>query len=300
MTAPRPVRTTVTAGLLALLTGVTACGELPRPFAHGAESRPLARLDTAAGVAVLPPEGVAPPLAAAAADALAAALRDHGQPAQALDEEAATRLNGYVIRGSLEGDTLIWDLLSPEGRRLRQSHQDAPDSPDAQAWSALSSAAVPDLAQAIERDAQAPLVARMALTRRAPLPDDSAPAAPPRPTSTRPSVTLAPIDGLPDDRARLLTAALTTQLQARGIDVSDDAPVTVAGQIELGEETPAGLPLRVTWRVLDDFGQETGSADQANTVPARLWADRFPAFAGAIAQGAADGVLAILKRATRR
>lgn len=287
MSRSRAFRAVIAMGLAVLLTALTGCGDMPRPFAHdNDDSSPLARLTTAAGVTVVPPADAPPAVAQAAAEALAAAFTAADLPAQARPEAEAAALGGYVVRASLNGESVVWELLSPEGRTLRLLRQDRPDRLTPETARTLAEAAAPELRGTIDRDAEAPLVARMAAPAPPPLPDQD----------TRPQVAIARIDGLPEGRARILRAALASQLTARGIEVVEEAPLKIAGHLQLGEETAEGRPLTVVWTVFHADGRTAGSADQANTVPTALWAERFPAFAGAIAQGAAEGVASVIKR----
>jgi chemotaxis response regulator CheB len=54
--------------------------------------------------------------------------------------------------------------------------------------------------------------------------------------------------------------------------------------------------LQVVWRLIGPDGQEIGSIKQANPVPAEVVNKQFPALAVAIAEGGADGLVALLSQ----
>lgn len=285
-TLPRPA----VVALLLLLAGLLAGCDLPRPFAHQDVGPPLARLATASGIAVVPPRGLPPDHATAAAEGLATALSAVELPAQPLPDAEAEALGGYIIRGLVGDDGLVWEVRAPEGRSLRLLRQAPPEDGGAGAWAARAAEAAPALADAIDRDSAAPLSQRMAAPAPPPLPGPAA-----RDPGV-PDVQLLRVDGLPDDRARLLLAAVRGALAARGLSVGAEAPLTVAGHVAVTPDEAGTLALRVTWTAFRADGREAGTAEQANSVPAALWEARFPALAQAIAEGAAEGIAAVARR----
>lgn len=110
---------------------------------------------------------------------------------------------------------------------------------------------------------------------------------------TLPAVAVAEVSGFGDRRDVLMTGAIKVQFARIGLRLDDKSPWTV--RTEIGQEVvgPA-VRLRVIWRLVDDQGQEVGTVRQENPVPRDILDHQFSALAVAIAQGGADGVVALL------
>jgi hypothetical protein len=302
---------------------VTGCGDLPKPFQHDPSvpaAGSLVRLSTANRVEVWPPQGGLQNLAESWpgewAAVLAQALRDAEIPADQAeppkeedDVKAARDLNsaaqGYALSGQIldqERDALSlrWVLFSPEGRSLLERTV-ALATDGSQSVEQLSRL-VSDVKLAVEKDMEAPLTRRMAAAPAAPLPqrmqvtntNDQIKASIPA-MDTLPSVALGEIDGFDDARNTMLAGALKRQLTRIGITTDSKSPLTVLAEISqevLGDT----VQLQVIWRLVGEDGQEIGSVKQANPVPAELLEKQFPALAVAIAEGGADGLVALLSQ----
>lgn len=265
--------------LAVAITGLalSACGDLPRPFAHDPDraASGLSRLSSGAGVAVLlPAEDEGP---ADAARAVSAALRALDVPAESVD---APREGAYTVQPGARG---TWELYSPTGRLLHSVPPDAAPEDAARA-----------LAWAVENDAARPLPQRLAEAQNA---DDGASNAAPA-NAPLPAVRVLLVEGVTPDRARMMTGAVEEALRRAGIEVSATADWTVAGRLETAP-VPEGqpVPVRLTWTVLAPDGTSRGTAEQINAVPPQALADGFAALAAAASPGAAEGVAAILAEA---
>jgi hypothetical protein len=283
---------------VALAVPAAAC-DLPQPFAHEGPPPPLAQLPTAAGVAVVPPDDVPADFAGEAVTALAEALRAADVPAQWMSEEEAATTGGYVVRALLTGDGpdqhLTWELRNPEGVPLALRRQSlAGAATDGPTGRRLGRAAGEALIAAIDADADAPLTRRMAAPAARPLPE--AGRRPPIDTAP-PPLGLVRVDGLPAEQGQFLGAAMRGALAGRGVDFAEDALLGLSGHVTLGAAKADGShDIHLLWVVHQADGTPAGSAEQANSVPAALLADRFPALASAVAEAAAPGIVAILKR----
>lgn len=315
---------------VAALVGLTGC-DLPRPFDHtlfGPTPPGLARLQTGGGVAVFPVMGAPQPFAQAAAEGLAAALRDRDVPADVVDEPGA---RSYVLntrfafvappRPDLVAAEVSWDLLGPEGHSLVRYDQlialPFAQWTDAATLREQGGIAAAALLPALQADTERPLEQRRAADAPRPLPHAASPvaqapepAAPPAPVVTPRTPAPAPagvagaqtvtvqVAGLDDARAATLRGAMEAALRRSGLDpVSDGGALTVVGTLERGtaQDTPQGraVPVRVVWQVSrGDTG--LGQAVQENPVPEALLEQAFPSLAVMIAQGGAQGVASVL------
>lgn len=310
------------------LTGVVlalgACGDLPKPFQHDsarALSAPLVRLSTANRVEVWPPQAGIVPLPDALrlgwAEQLAAALRDKQVPASVADLPAADKpddvpppaVQGYALAGQVidqnqEQVVLRLTLFTPEGKPLSEKTVRLDNSgtmnPEGLAQ------AISGLTLALETDMEAPLTKRMAAPAAAPLPTRmAAPATSAEieaslpPIESLPPVALGAIEGFGESRDRILAGALNRQLARIGVKVDPSAGMTV--QAEIAKEVYGdSIRLQIVWRLIGPDGQEIGTIKQANPVPAELIEKQFPALAVAIAEGGADGLVALLAQIQHR
>jgi hypothetical protein len=295
---------------------VVACGDLPKPFQHDsarALSAPLVRLSTANQVEVWPPLAgtVALPddLRQDWAEQIAAMLRDKQVPAvvaalPAVSEEGpppappSYAMAGQVVDSNPDQVVLRLTLFAPEGKALseRPVRLENNGSIDPQSLKQ----ALNTLTLALEADMEAPLTKRMAAPAAAPLPSrmaapttsDEIEATLP-PIETLPPVALGAIEGFGESRDRILSGALKRQLTRIGVKVEPSAEMTVLAEIAK-EVYGDSIRLQIVWRLVGPNGQELGNIKQANPVPAELIEKQFPALAVAIAEGGADGLVALL------
>jgi hypothetical protein len=124
-----------------------------------------------------------------------------------------------------------------------------------------------------------------------------------RPASVRANVPLAPVyvapvDGAPGDGRAVLTAAMRRKLALLLVPVADEVgedTYLVLGAVYVGEDGVGGHDVEILWTVMAPDGAEAGVVSQRNSLgkapPASVWADIAPA----VAEGAAEGVIEILR-----
>lgn len=112
------------------------------------------------------------------------------------------------------------------------------------------------------------------------------------------SVTLGPLDGVPDQGGRELALAMRAALADAGVPLSDD-PVDdgfiLLGSMHLSPDG-AGQRIEMVWHLIRPDGKEFGTISQANTVPAAQLAGNWRSLARAIARAGAPGVRDLLRR----
>lgn len=128
----------------------------------------------------------------------------------------------------------------------------------------------------------------------------------PPPPDEMPKLTIVAVDGAPGAGGRALTSALEYHLKQAGMTVSDtveDQGALILGHVSV---TPSKAPgaaasrdtLSLAWTVMRPDGSELGIIEQANDIPKgtldRAWGD----LAFIIAQGAAEGIVDLLRKTT--
>lgn len=270
--------------VLILLTGLSACGDVPRPFDHTGDAygqgraRQLTRLATADAVTVEPPSDW--PEAGAEAAALVQALHAQETPAR-----IGTSGHGYRLTAVPQGDGLRWSLTEPGGAVI---------STFLQRRSVPAEAVAAALVPALDADRDRPLELRMKV--------GAAPAPVQAPAEVRPvRVTVAAPQS---QQAEILRNAMESALKQTRVEVTREAgtpAVEVRGTLSLGALQQSGgaealVPVAVVWTVVDAAGQDVGTARQENPVPKRLIETSFPMLAVAIAQAGAGGLGDVLDR----
>ncbi len=270
--------------VLALLA-VTACQPLIRPFQPAAKvvtARQLSDLGPRTGIVV-----IAPDLSGSAgqqfADYTAAALRDRDLPATAVGNPHLR----YTLRVDISGREvtprrhellLRWRFVDPEGGIF--ASWDQLEVVDGLAW----------------QSADLGLFAFLA-GRGAEQLSNYVSAGGSDPIPTRPLVvTVWPVAGAPSDGGPLLTLALEAALRLRGVRITDNDDVdafVIAGSVSI---TTEGDRQRVDlhWSLVRPDGDQIGSVDQSNTVPLGVVDGPWRDIAFAIADGAAEGLAALL------
>jgi hypothetical protein len=264
--------------LLAILT-LAACGTIPQPFKHeGVNS--FAVPMAPGGVMVRQAE---PTLAGRAlAEALVKAFSEDEVPASARDTAlpGAWRLETAVSRaGGLA--TLDFTLLSTDGE-TKATHTARLLAED---WDSADGAVMAKLANEIVRSVSAPLRD----------PGGAQAAAAPAQRAKLPSVTIAPLAGLPGDGNTALHTALKRALEANGMLVrAEGGDYLVSGRFNIVPLPGNQDGLEVSWAVKDPAGKELGQAGQQGALPKGRLARPWGALAGDIAMGGAQGVLQII------
>lgn len=259
----------------ALLAG---CGDIPQPFRHDGQARPLARPKMTRGVAVRPPDN---PAGEMLAQALVRALEEQEVPALVQTGPAF----GYQIEGRVDdlGPVLdaFWVLKTPEGGTAAQTRQSVPKR-------LLEPSEAKPLTRAAGPSAQ--LLA-------APLVDpDSLPDPSRRQTAAaeiRPLVRLAPLRGLPGDGDKSLTEAMRRALERSGVAVAQSGGAYVLeGRVAVVPGLANEDTVTVTWVLKRaEGGGEIATVGQSGAVPRGRLSLPWGALARDIAEGGASGVI---------
>lgn len=271
----RPPRRLAALAVAALLA---ACGPLPQPFRHddGAVAD-LARPKLERGLTLrlgtdLPQAEALTEQLQRSFDLLEIPLALPGSPA-----------GGRVLAVAAQDGALVWRLLAPDGKEIAQLSRPAPATAAAAARQA-SEIATAISASFDDPDAQG---SHPSATR-------------PR---IRPRVRVEPLRGLPGNGDQALTAALVTALSRRGVDVVQDGPITVVGQITItpapADTGPDREILQVSWLVKAGSagGRQLARLDQAGPVPKGRLGQPWGALAGDIAEGGALDLTKVLRLA---
>ncbi len=266
---------------------VAACQPVPRPFQPTQKTvtiDQLVDLGPRSGVVVLATRGAEAEFAGRLAGLVAAALRDHDVPASAIASPRqrfvlASSLQGIADQGNTLDVSLVWTLVDPEGGTFTTWQQT--ERVNAASWREADAAT---LAFVAERTA----VRFVALIAVDP---GGAPTGPPQ------SVAIWPVDGAPGDGRISLTQALAAALRLRGIAVADlgeTESFIILGGIET-TTAQGGEQVDIRWSLLRPDGREVGTVSQSNIVPAGTLDGPWGEVAYAIADGAAEGLLALLR-----
>lgn len=291
---------------LALLC-VTGClGAEPR--ISSAPPELLAPPSDGRGVAVLPPQGLAPDFAARLHQAITDALIAVGTPAS---QEAAPRAGALVASAA---------KLSPAATAGEETLQIT--------WAAqLPGAAAPIYLTQTESVAagqgeQGPPLDRLrviagraaaalaevlnptGLTANAAAAPDAAAAAPAAAPPPKPSfaVRVGKVTGAPGDGDVSLARSMGFSLRELTVPVTDkDGPAVwrIDGKVTAAPPQGDKRKLTVRWALIDPTGQEQAAAEQANDVPAAAIANAWGPLAALVTQAAAEGLAQALSDAKR-
>ena len=264
-----------------------ACQPVARPFQPTQKTvtvDQLVDLGPRSGVVILATEGADAALGSRLAGLVAAALRDAGVPASATAQPRqryalASSLQAVAESGNALGVSFVWTLVDPEGGVFATWEQS--ERVDAAAWQDADAAT---LAFVAGRTAEhfAALIAAS---------PSAAQGGPPR------SVAIWPVDGAPGDGHISLTQALAAALRARGIAVAELGEAesfVILGGIKTAP-TDGGEQVEIRWSLLRPDGREVGIVSQSNIVPAGSLDGPWGEIAYAIADGAAEGLLTLLR-----
>jgi hypothetical protein len=268
-----------------------ACGQLPRPFQPEDKSaNGLLELAGGAGILVRPLSRDAPADPAAAAEILAAALRDRNLPASTRGPNGAGRVlsgRATILELPTGRDELLiyWELADAGGKRIG-SHAQRSELPPG-AWRAGHPETVGPV---LTRSAEA--IAAMV---------QGAPVEPPGLAGGR--LVILPMQGLPGDGALSLARALETELSAASLPLAGQAAendLLIACTVILGRPRGYWQEVRVTWAVKRAAdGTQLGQIEQRNRVPAGSLDGPWGPVAQGIAEGAAAGILDLVERLGR-
>ena len=287
--------------LLALLPALGACGQLPRPFqSEPGTPNELLVLKDRGGIVVAPIAGEIPADPELLVRAMARRLKDLNVPATTQGQNGETRvLQGLAKQQPHPGQppevVISWELWELDGRMvgaytqrraLGAPGQAGGDSADGGATEgeALIDALTAEAAPKIAALVQAPAAREAAV-----------------PGYPGARLVVPALSEGPGDSRESLPPALRKELAKAGLPLAGrEGPedILVLGRIAV-EPAGAGLDkVAIIWSVVSlRDGQELGQVDQHNQVPAGSLDGPWGPLAGAIAQGAAAGILDLLKRA---
>lgn len=277
---------------LALLLGVTACGDLPEPFLGnpGATARRLAQ--PPAPRLVVPPPGnalLADEASRTLASDLVSALRAQKVPAFA---QPAERYDWRLVATaeSRPGAVVpVFTVVDPKGK----SQGEAKGIPvPAHAWEDASAATL----HAVAIDV-APRIANL-LTRI----ETAREKADPNSLYNRPAkVMIAEVTGAPGDGDLSLTNQMRLRLAALGPVVQDTAKgadFTVQGHVRVVPIGHGKERVEIQWEIKDDQGRERGKVVQLNEIPAGSLKHYWGDVAVVVAAQASAGVNDVLNQQT--
>ena len=274
---------------LALSLALAACGALPKPFEHeGPAPNELLVLKDRAGIIVAPMDGDLPADADLMIEAMAERLRALQVPATTHAMNRETR----VLQGRAEWRpsnperlAVAWELWNLDGRLVGTYAQEHPlgahhDDRGEALIAALTKEAAPKIAALIQDP--------RALEAKVP----GFPGA---------RLVVKSLAAGPGDSAQSLSAALRERLVAADLPVADRAApndLLVLGKVELGPPARGYQEVAIRWSVVTaSDGRELGQVEQRNQVPAGSLDGPWGPMAGAVAEGAASGIVDLLKRA---
>ena len=134
-------------------------------------------------------------------------------------------------------------------------------------------------------------------------PSGKAETAPNEAASVGPRLVLVPMEGLPGDGARSLPRALARELVAAKVPIGtalEDGDLLLLGEVEVVPAEPGWEQVTISWWVVNPSdGKDLGQIDQANLLPSGSLDGPWGGLAQGIAQGAADGIVRLLKEHSR-
>lgn len=270
---------------------MSACQPVPRPFAQdpGKAANRLLSLPDAAGIAVRDVSGVPAPLSHDLAAAMSAALLDQNIPAST----TSANRRSFVLRGRAgahQGNTsrgesvIVWELRNASGK-LVGSHTQRVSA----VWTSAGSGARKTFA---ERTAE-----QIASLLRGPS------AARTAPRGFLPPVYVAPVTGAPELGNRALRGAMRAALRAERIDVTGERTaggLVVTGKVVMGPVMSGFRSITVDWTVSRTGGSRLGEMTQRNVIESSDRDEAWRPMAEDIADGAAQGMLDLLRRLRQR
>ncbi len=281
------------AGLILLVVFLSACGQLPRPFARDADpdANPLAQNLYWEGVEVPPLTGTTPPMGKLLAEAVVKQLDNGHQIPAALTglDRSKYLLEGHVNverRGviGLVRYSITWKLTERGGPTIEEYTEDVNASQFE--WDYGSPKLIRGIGERIGmRTAQRVLGDRYGTAGQDRL-------------LGRDGVYLAGVRGAPGDGNEALRRAMGVALGGGGLTLVNDpakALHTVNAEVSVGTAEKGAQPIRIVWSVRDVTGDVIGTAEQANAVPAGSLDGRWGRTAAFVAAAAMDGIIRIVK-----
>lgn len=269
--------------LLLLLSALSACGQLPRPFQPTGKAVNLKQLNHEASIVIQQPDGA--PASAEFRLELAKALQLRGLRATTDANGGANLLLGNAevlpLDDGLEVVFLQLSLADGDGQEIARIEEQAafPEggwaNGDSETFSQLAERTAESLAEQLGLGAS-----------------QSA-------DTTRGHVIVMPVVGPDGEVDETLTGALKAQLRRRSIalaGVPGPRDVTVEGAVSLDPLEPGWQQVALVWRVVGAAdGEELGTVDQGNRIPEGTLDDGWGSSSSLVAAGAAAGISQILQ-----
>ncbi len=279
------------AATLLVLLLATACGQLPRPFQPVDKSgNDLLHLKDRAGIFVQPVTRDQPGGSQAAAELMAAALRERNLPASTQARNRASRIltaRASILRLAAGREEVIvyWELSDTKGSRIGAYAQRA--ELRSGAWQSGDFEAIgPVMKQAAE--AIAAMVQEPRADTVAELQDNQS------------RLAIAPMEGVPGDGPTSLRKALQVALNDAGLSLAkrpEDGDILIVCSVILGPPQGLSQDVRISWALVrESDGQELGRIDQENRIVAGSLNGPWGATAHGIAQGAALGISELVRQ----
>jgi hypothetical protein len=275
---------------VAAALGAAACQPLPHPFADDAPrpGSPILTLRDSSSVTIAPVQGAPRATAEKLGPAMAGALQQLEIPAS---DKTASR-NSYELVGKISATPVskdktalvaVWDLRDPSGQSLGERTEwiEAPT----RAW------------QEGEQDAVTRLAAASAARLAAILHDD-VPTEVEAGGQTR--LLISGVEGAPGDGTQSLSRAITEVLKRQDIAIVTDpeakADLVLRAAVVVAKPKAGKQNVKIVWSVRRKNGDEIGTVDQENDVPAGFLDGPWGDIAYMVAVSAQDGIMQLVAR----
>lgn len=256
-----------------------ACQPVLQPFSHTetGETAPL-DLPDSGGVVLLGVKHAPPVVSNGLTMALVEALAARDIPAFTTSGNRRSHyLEGLVLDDGRDA-AIVWTLRDPEQNIVDTLRQPIEGTPVAD-WSSGSAALMRRLAEET-----APRVAAFVQSGAAA-------------ENVVPPLYVAEVTGAPGSGNRQLRNALRRHLGTAGLTLADgpSGGLTVFGTVSVGPPDAGQQMANLEWRVVDAANAEVGKIAQSNPVVAGSLDGSWGALADAAAQGAAQGITALVR-----
>jgi len=290
---------------LAASLALAACGDLPRPYQPDSKlaDNPLVQSPESSSVIVLPVDGLASLVQGDRfATAMARALRRLDVPATVRGgSESSLYLSG---RAKLENDpgsspdsprrvAIDWSLIDPDGKPVGNHSQRLRVAP--RQWQEGDHALLTSLAA----NAAGAIAAMLGDPAEAAAVAAGQPAEPESDYAFE--VGLLPVVGAPGSGNEDLAKAMSAALMRRRIAVADstgDASLLIACEVTASEPVHGNQQIEIVWVVRRPDGDTVGRISQANSVPAGSLDGSWGSVAPVVADGAASGLIDLIRKAS--
>lgn len=279
--------------VLTMAFWLVGCGVIPQPFSKGVSQKAAAPLlfapPATEGVVILPAEGVDDDTGALIADLTAQALQKQGiiASAQTVGRVSNPASLFLAAQGTRQPDGAMrmdWTLVRPDGSVVGEFSRPISSDDDLEVATRTLAGWI-EPRSGIEPDAQ-----------------------------FRPKIRIDGVTGASGDGDKLLERALAISLSRASVDLeatSPDGALSLAavddpdrhgvhGVVTIESLGNGADQVTLAWVVTDGGGKEVGVIDQENQVPSGSLSTSWGAVAQPIADGAAEGIVLLLRDAEKR